>query len=263
MKDKFNWKIVAAFVMVVLSAVVYYVHFLIFRDAHHIFIYMIGDIAFVFLEVLFVSIIIHQVLNEWEKKSHLKKLNMVIEIFFSEFGKHLLVYLSNFDKNLSRIQKYITCKDGCCDLNFKPAFRMIKKYNPDIDMEQLSLVKLESFLKNKRGFLTNLLQNPSLLEHESFTETLMAIFHITEELAARDLENISDEDIEHTKVDIERAYSHLTKQWLSYMEYTKTHYPYFFLFAMQTNPFDEKSSWLDKWYENGAYQAKEESKVTV
>ncbi len=263
MSDKFKWKVVAALVMVALSAACYYIHYLLFHDAHHIFIYLIGDIAFVFIEVLLVSIIIHQVLNEWEKKSHLKKLNMVIEIFFSEFGKHLLVYLSNFDRNLNRIQKYITCEEGCCELDFKPAFRMIKKYKPDMDMTKLNLTKLEKFLRSKRNFLTNLLQNPSLLEHESFTETLMAIFHITEELATRDLENISDEDIRHTKVDIERAYSRLTYQWLSYMEYTKKHYPYFFLFAMRTNPFDEKSSWLDKWYENAAYQSGDENVATV
>jgi len=254
MKKEFNWKVITAVAMVVLSALVYYIHFLIFRDAHHIFIYLIGDIAFVFLEVLFVSIIIHHVLNEWEKKSHLKKLNMVIEIFFSEFGKHLLVYLSNYDKNIERIQKYITCEDGCCDLDFRPARRMMKKYKPDMDMEKLSLLTLEKFLKSKRDFLTNLLQNPSLLEHQSFTETLMAIFHITEELAARDLKNMPAEDIRHTKEDIERAYGRLTNQWLSYMEYTKHHYPYFFLFAMKTNPFDEKSSWLEKWYEDAAYE---------
>ena len=103
------------------------------------------------------------------------------------------------------------------------------------------------FLKDKRKFLLNLLQNPNLLEHESFSETLMSIFHITEELAARDLKNLSLEDLNHTKTDIERAYKNLTIQWLNYMNYTKKNYPYFYLFAMKTNPFDEKSKWLNDW----------------
>jgi hypothetical protein len=50
-------------------------------------------------------------------------------------------------------------------------------------------------------------------------------------------------------VDIERAYNNLIHQWLHYMQYTQENYPYFFLFAMRTNPFDEKASWLDRWYE--------------
>jgi hypothetical protein len=77
--------------MMLLSFVFYVIHFFIFHDAHHIFLYLIGDIAFVFIEVLMVTLIIHHLLNEWEKRSHLRKLNMVIEMFFSEFCKHLLV----------------------------------------------------------------------------------------------------------------------------------------------------------------------------
>jgi len=231
MNKKFNWKFVAGIAMLILSIAFYFIHYLIFRDAHHIFIYLVGDIAFVFVEVLLVTIIIHHVLHEWEKQSHLKKLNMVIETFFSDFGKHLLVYLSNFDKNLNKIHDLIVVEDGC----------------EDMDINKIELKKLSNFLTTKREFLIRLLQNPNLLEHATFTESLMAIFHITEELAARDLDNLSKEDIQHTKIDIERAYNLLTYQWLSYMEYTKKHFPYFFLFAMRTNPFDEHASWLDKY----------------
>lgn len=249
MSGRINWKIMMGIAMVALSMIVYFMHFLIFRDAHHIFIYLIGDIAFVFIEVLMVSIIIHQLLNEWEKKSHLKKLNMVIEVFFSEFGKHLLVYLSNFDKNLNKIHDLIIDKDESCKMDFKAAFKALKSYKADIEIDKVNLLKLSKFLTDRRRFLVNLLQNPNLLEHQTFTETIMAIFHIAEELAARDLNNISKEDIGHTKTDIERAYNRLTYQWLSYMEYTEKNYPYFFLYAMRTNPFDEKASWLERWYE--------------
>lgn len=99
MNRKINWKLIAAIAMVVLSATVYFIHFLIFRDAHHIFIYLIRDIAFVFIEVLMVKIIIHHLDNEWEKKGHLKKLNMVIKVFFSEFGKQNNIYFITLLKN--------------------------------------------------------------------------------------------------------------------------------------------------------------------
>jgi len=254
MKFKINWKIIAGILMVIMSVTVYLIHFVIFRDAHHIFIYLIGDIAFVFIEVLMVSIIIDQLLNEWDKKSHLRKLNMVIEVFFSEFGKHLLVYLSNFDKNLDKIHDCIVDKSGNCEMDFRCAFKALKKYEPHIEIDKVDLFKLSGFLTRKRSFLVSLLQNPNLLEHQTFTETLMAIFHIAEELEARDLKGLSGEDMKHTKVDIERAYGKLINQWLRYMAYTEKHYPYFFLFAMRTNPFDEKASWLERWYEPAAAQ---------
>ena len=250
MYRKMNWRIIAGIVMVFLSIFFYVLHYMIFHDAHHIFLYLIGDIAFMFIEVLMVTLIIHHLLNEWEKRSHLRKLNMVIETFFSEFGKHLLVYLSNFDKNLQAVHDFITDRNDCCELDFKAAFKALKTYNANIDVDRINLSKLSKFLTQKRAFLINLLQNPNLLEHETFTNTLMSIFHIVEELAARDLDTMSDEDKQHTKVDIERAYNNLIHQWLYYMQYTRAYYPYFFLFAMRTNPFDEKSSWLDRWYES-------------
>lgn len=249
MIKKINWKIIAGIAMVVLSIIFYFLHFLIFRDLHHIFIYLLGDIAFVFLEVLLVTIIIHQLLNEWDKQSRLKKLNMVIETFFSEFGKHLLVYLSNHDKNINKIHDFIIVKNGSDNINYKTALKVVKNYKSNIDITKIDLLKLSNFLTSKRRILVNLLQNPNLLEHETFTETLMAIFHIVEELSARDLNNLSEEDVQHLNKDIERAYNLLIFQWLCYMEHIKESYPYFFVFAMKTNPFDEKTSWLERWHE--------------
>jgi len=79
-----NWQATLGLALIALSATVYLIHYLIFRDAHHIFIYMIGDIAFVFVEVLMVTVIIHQLLSLREKRAILEKLNMVIGAFFSE-----------------------------------------------------------------------------------------------------------------------------------------------------------------------------------
>jgi len=244
---KLNMKIAAGLVMILVSAAFYFLHYLIFRDAHHIFIYLLGDVAFVFIEVLLVTLVIHQALHEWEKKSHLKKLNMVIETFFSEFGKHLLVYISNYDRNLGDLRSCVVSEDGCdcAEMEFGPALKKAAKYSADIDINRIDIRKLSKYLKEKRKMMINLLQNPNLMEHESFTETLMAIFHLVEELAARDLDNLSGEDLAHTKVDIERAYNKLVFQWVSYMHYIKKNFPYFFLFAMRTNPFDEKASWIE------------------
>ena len=245
---KLNWRAVLGLVLLMLSATFYFIHYLLFRDPHHIFIYLVGDVAFVFIEVLLVSLVIHHLLNEWERKTKLEKLNMVIETFFSEFGKPLLAYLSQADRNLNEVRDAVVW-DCDCQPDFKTATAAVSGYNGDIDLEKVDLVSLETFLRANRGFLVNLLQNPNLLEHETFTESLMAVFHITEELAARDLDTLSDEDLQHTKRDLERAYGFLIRQWVSYMKFTYKQYPYFFLFAMNTNPFDSEASWLNRWSE--------------
>jgi len=78
-----------------------------------------------------------------------------------------------------------------------------------------------------------------LLEHETFTELLRAVFHLTEELEQRnDLRHLSRADYEHLELDTERAYKLLIYEWLQYMEYLMNEYPYLFSLALRTNPFD-------------------------
>jgi hypothetical protein len=242
-------KILLALILVFASACLYVLHYVFFHDAHHIYIYLVGDLAFLPVEVLLVSMVIENLLNRKEKREKLEKLNMVIETFFSEFGKDLLIYLSNHDANIKIIKDVLIIEDCDKTIDFKDAYRKIKDYRASIDIKAIDLQKLTDFLKTKRHFLLGLLQNPNLLEHQSFTETLMAIFHITEELAARDFATITEEELEHTKTDIERAYSHLIQQWLKYIEYIQKHYPYFFLYALRTNPFDENACWANRWFE--------------
>jgi formate-dependent nitrite reductase membrane component NrfD len=96
-KDGQRHRILLGILLILLSIFFYSVHFVVFRDAHHIFIYLIGDIAFVFIEVLLVTLIIHQLLSEREKRTMFKKLNMVIGAFFSETGTTLLRHFIAFD----------------------------------------------------------------------------------------------------------------------------------------------------------------------
>ncbi len=82
-----------------------------------------------------------------------------------------------------------------------------------------------------------------MLEHESFTELLRAVFHLAEELTYReDVNHLSDIDRQHIGGDITRAYVQLVHQWIDYMHYQKDHYPYLFSLSMRTNPFDTTAS---------------------
>ena len=238
-----KWKIFWGAALISLSAFFYFTHYLIFRDPHHIFIYMVGDIAFVFIEVLLVTIIIHELLNYRDKKSKLYKLNMIIGVFFSEIGTDLLKIFSEFDRNTEKMREdFSSCMDWF-DEQFHNAFKTCKNYEYNIDIHRGDLGALKSLLLNKRHFLVTLLQNPNLLEHETFSDLLWAVFHLTEELAYRkDIRDLKDADYKHIANDTKRAYVLLTTEWLVYMKHLKDHYPYLFSLAMRTNPFDPDAS---------------------
>ncbi len=229
--------------LLALSVVTYYIHFLIFRDAHHIFIYMIGDVGFVFIEVLLVTLIIDQLLERRDRQNRLEKLNMLIGVFFSEIGTELLTYFSKLDPHLDQIQKELVVRTDWSEREFFRVSRSLNAYTHKVEPDKLELEKLRQFLIDQRRFLLALLENPNLIEHETFTELLRSVFHLAEELKFRDcFAELPGEDLSHLAGDIDRAYGLLVREWLAYMQHLKDNFPYFFSLAMRTNPFDKQAS---------------------
>jgi len=235
----FKWQILLGVSLVTLSAIFYLIHYFIFRDAHHIFIYMVSDIAFVFIEVLLVTMIIHEVLAVREKRILLEKLNIVIGSFFSQVGKDLLKLFATFDSQSERIRQSLVVTDEWSDKQFMDMSMRLKQYNHDIDITRNDLIGLKDLLVRERQFFLRLLENQNLLEHDTFTNLLMAVFHLTEELESRsDISRLVEADKKHIANDMKRAYSLLISEWLNYMKHLKENFPYLFSFAMRTNPFD-------------------------
>jgi len=240
---RLNWQILLGLSLITLSAVLYLIHYAIFRDAHHIILYLIGDIAFVPIQVLLVTLIIDQWLSRREKKAMLKKLNMVIGAFFSEVGTELLKSFSQFDPHCDKIKKELIFTTDWPGKVFLRVRQSLKNYDYKIEIQRGDLEDLRKFLIGKRNFLLGLLENPNLLEHESFTELLWAVFHLSEELAIRvDVRKLPETDYEHLAGDMKRAYAVLISEWLAYMKHLQEDYLYLFSLAMRTNPFDPHAS---------------------
>jgi len=238
-----RWEIIVGIYLIVLALVLYAVHFVIFKDPHHIFIYGLGDLAFLPIEVLLVTLIIHRVLGAREKSIRLEKLNMVIGAFFSEVGTELLAYLSDLDPKIEEIKGNFVINDDWSPQEFHGCCNFFNNYDYDIAVEKVNLEKLQIFLLGKRNFLLRLLENPNLLEHETFTDLLQAVFHLAEELGHREnIVGVSEKDVEHLSGDIKRVYGLLVYEWLTYMEHLKSEYPFLFSLAMRTNPFDQEAS---------------------
>lgn len=239
----FGWQIVLGGSLIALSAMLYVLQVHFFHSPRDTFFYLFQDIAFVPIQVLLVTLIINGLLNMREKRSRLEKLNMVIGAFFSEAGTHLLSYFSDRDPGRADIRLELRLSDRWTNEHFSHVTRRLKEYGYSVDIHKVDLVFLRGFLVDRRGFLLRLLENPNLLEHESFTELLLAVFHLMEELAAReDVKDLPDADCAHLAGDIKRAYVLIVHQWLAYMKHLKENYPYLFSLAMRTNPFDENAS---------------------
>jgi hypothetical protein len=237
-----NWLVLLGSTLVVSSVIAYLVHYVLFRDSRHIFLYLIGDLAFLPVQVLFVTLIVDGLLSKREKTALLKKLNMVIGIFFNELGTPLLHSLASFDRGIGGIRQSLVPTQQWSGKDFTSARERFARYDPVVECEGGPLEELRSYLDGKRSFLLTLMENPNLLEHESFTDLLWAVFHLAQELDARkDLRGLPETDSAHLSGDIQRAYRMLLAEWLSYMRHLKEDYPYLYSLAARTNPFDPEA----------------------
>ncbi len=241
--NRFKWQLILGISLLVSSAVLYIAQIAIFHNTRDTFFYLLQDLAFIPVQVLLVTLILNQMLNVREKLALLNKLNMVIGTFFSEVGSPLLKSFAAFDLHRDRIRAELLVSAEWSDQQFASAIRSMKSYDYQVQYQSGDLTALKALLLEKRVFLLGLLENPNLLEHETFTDLLWAVFHLTEELAVRvDPEHLAPADAKHIDVDIKRAYSVLIVEWLSYMKHLKHEYPYLFSFAVRTNPFDPQAS---------------------
>jgi voltage-gated potassium channel len=182
-------------------------------------------------------------LSRREKLVRMKKLNMVIGVFFSEAGNQLIRIFARADPGFEEIRKGLIITENWTHEDFLKVNVHLRGLKYGVEVSQTDLAALKGFLLKQRDFLVRLLENPTLLEHESFTDLLRAVFHLAEELAYReDPSQSPGTDRAHIGGDINRAYHLLVHQWLDYMEYLKINYPYLFSLAMRTNPFDRQAS---------------------
>ena len=243
MKEDTRWKLLAGIILVTLSLALYTVHYLIFQDAHHLLIFLVSDIAFIPFEVLIVTLIIDQMLESREKQQRMEKLNMVIGTFFSTLGTQLLLMLSRADPGVTNIQSRIPSGNTLNDDQFSAMRSGILSHQYSVNAAQVDLVTLRDLLAKNEEFLLRIVENPMVFEHESFTDLILAVTHLAEELKAReDLTSLPPSDIAHLQGDMNRVYSQLVPAWVRYMEYLKAHYPYLFSLAMRKNPFSLTAS---------------------
>lgn len=241
--SKVNWQIRIGLIFIGVSIVLYIAHYLIFQNIHFLSEYTLFYFAFMPIEVIFVTLVLDQLLEMREKKERMEKLNMVIGVFLSEVGTRLLSEFSKSDPDIENIRNDLIAGQKWTDERFAETSKRLKNYKHKIEIDRIDLEKLRSFLVKNRGFLVRLLENPILLEHESFTDLLRAVFHLTEELEFRkDFGTLPKSDLMHIKVDIERVYVRLLNTWLEYMKHMKNYHPYLYSLSMRTNPFDVNAS---------------------
>lgn len=221
----------------IVSLVLYGVDYVLVDNVKDLFVGFLGNLAFLPVYVIIVTLMIERVLKEREREAVMRKLNMVIGVFFSEVGNRLLKELSAYVVSCDDLKSHLLINATWKQQEYSAALAHLRSSNITIESSRCEKFVLKKFLVEKRGFLVSLLENQNLLEHEEFTDLLWAVFHLVEELEARaTFEDMPQSDIDHINGDIKRVYVHLSREWVMYMQHLKNDYPYLFSLAVRLNP---------------------------
>ncbi|HEY3396196.1 MAG TPA: hypothetical protein VGM19_00930 [Armatimonadota bacterium] len=224
-------------VLLLIAAVAYAVDWHMFRRTDDMVFYSLLDVGFLALQVLLLTFIVERLLRERERHNRQQKMNMVIGTFFSAVGRPLLKLMGEMVVGGEAFFDRLRVDPDWTEAQLREAAKYVHGAEPQLEARAEQLAPLRDFLVEQREFLVRLLENPTLLEHEQFTDLLWAVSHLDEELAAReDLEHLGAADRQHLAGDALRAYSRLVSQWLAYMIHLRKRYPYLFSFAARTNP---------------------------
>jgi hypothetical protein len=214
----------------------------------------VGKILAIVLVVLGVAIFLGVVANATQlllqrrqENLRIQRIQMLIGLFFSELGNDLLHICVSFDSQIQQLRQQIIADINSIDDSYTNLKQVLITHNHIIDSDKIDIKKTKNLLTSKGDLVVRLLENPSLHEHESFTELLRVIFHLREELMARDkISDLPDTDIEHLSNDLNRIYPLLSRHWVDYIYYLKNSYSYLYSLAVRTNPFNPIESAIIK-----------------
>jgi hypothetical protein len=234
-------------VLILCSIVFFVLQQLIFHDIHESGFLFFQDILFLPIEILLVTFILDKVLRNREKQERLEQLNTLISVFFNEKGNNIIALLSPYISNLKDIQEMLNINSDWDNNDFTTVAKTIRSYSFKTNYTLDDLEKLKSNLLQKKTFLLQIFNNPSLFENDTFSDMLWALYHLMNELENRiDISLLPATDVEHLSGDIVRAYSLLIPEWLMYMRHLKKNYPYLWSLALRKNPFAPDNSIIIK-----------------
>ncbi len=234
-----RWKLLLAVGLALASGLLYALFWAFHPDREVIADWFLGSLAFVPFQVLLVTLIVDGLLGRREQQARLKKLNIVIGVFFSEVGMALLGRCLALERRAAELRAELGQAAGWSPARLEAEAVRYRAFSPSAEPRLEELERVRALLVERRGVLTSLMANPSVLEHEHFTDLLWAIFHLAEELGERrDLRALPPSDLAHLAGDVQRVFPILIGEWLSYLRHLQEDYPYLYSLAGRTNPFD-------------------------
>lgn len=226
----FKHYILVSFILIFTSFIMFLFHYLIFGQLENTIYYSLMSLCFIPINILGVTLVFEKLENRRAKIERLNKLNMLVGLFFSDVGFNLLKLIAVGDTKINYLNLDFNDIRSCTN--------KLANHEHDISFDLIDYPKLKQLVIGSREILSTLIANENILEHEIFTDLLMALMHLRDEiLFIQHKEELNHDDCIHLKGDLIRVYKTLTIQWINYLSHLKQFYPFQYNSAIKYNPF--------------------------
>lgn len=220
------------------SALLYAIHYLIFRDLHHLAIFGLHELAFVPLEVILVTLGLDQLVEKTHREEARSKVSIIETLYFNESGGTMLRYLTSFDPDAARLRELLQVTEDWHPSDFRQAIRQLKSYPFLLDLDRIDFFGLHYHLSQRHEYYRSMLENPALTQSEAFTEMIMKIYLLWEELDGRtNLYQLPEKDRSYLAELLHEIYRELTEYWLDNVYNHSIHNRFRLHRAIESNPF--------------------------
>lgn len=213
-----------------LSAFIYLLQIVIFRDPSTTFFYIFQDLAFLPFSIASATLIVGAVLNEKEKNEKIASTRMLRSSFFTSAGAEMMSLMwkgtENLDPGILKTEE-LTCAQTEQDI--KRRQRDILAMHIPVHCTEEIYTGVKNILEEKRSDLLVLSSNSRLMEAECFTDMLWGCFHLLDEFKLRgEWKDLKEEDRAHMEEDFSRVFILLLANSLENTCYLRKTYPNFY-----------------------------------
>ncbi|CEK34827.1 Uncharacterised protein [[Clostridium] sordellii] len=226
---KIRYYFVISFILIALSAVMFLIHYLVFGQALNTAYYSLMNLCFIPINSLVVTIILEKLIDYRAKKDRIEKINMLVGIFFTEVGGKLMHLIIDSDKDA---KNYITNFEDLNNIK-----KCLNEYDYKVDMNNIDLCSIKNILLENNNLFVTLISNENVFQHQIFTDLLMSVVHLRDEIIFMEKDDNLELNINHLENDVIRVYKNISIQWISYLEYLNKSYPFLYNNAVRVNPF--------------------------
>jgi len=218
----------------IFSAVLYFVNFLLFGDAHHLLTAFGEELAFMPVYIFITAVVAEQLLWRSQKNEISRRTNALVGTFFNEIGHDIIRILTKYDSNFGKLKSKVQLDKSWDPSRIKDIHKMAAAYKYGAPEGIEDILEIGDLLNAKKDFILILMSNASLIEKDEFSELLLSVNHIYEALKTMgDLSGISQELIDHIHGDIERVYKNLMVVWSGYLSAIEKEDPYLYKLAIE------------------------------